>query len=78
MQNLVDTAAFRCCLHKFTLFAGETKHSTVRKGPDRQAACAFYFRRSFNCTRPAMNRLSGYRDIIIAQPEEVIDFEVDD
>jgi hypothetical protein len=27
---------------------------------------------------PATNRLSGYRDIIIAQPEEVIDFEIDD
>jgi len=27
---------------------------------------------------PAVNRMSGYRDICIAQPEEVIDYETDD
>jgi len=27
---------------------------------------------------PAVNRTSGYRDIFIAQPEEVIDYEIDD
>jgi hypothetical protein len=27
---------------------------------------------------PAANQVLGYRDIIIAQPEEVIDFETDD
>ena len=27
---------------------------------------------------PAVNQISGYRDIFIAQPEEVIDYEVDD
>jgi hypothetical protein len=27
---------------------------------------------------PAANLVSGYRDIIIAQPEEVIDYEIDD
>jgi predicted nucleic acid-binding protein len=27
---------------------------------------------------PAANRVSGYRDISIAQPEEVIDYEIDD
>jgi predicted nucleic acid-binding protein len=27
---------------------------------------------------PAANRISGYREIIIAQPEEVIDYEIDD
>ena len=27
---------------------------------------------------PAANQLSGYRSIIIAQPEEVIDYEIDD
>ena len=27
---------------------------------------------------PAVNRMSGYRDIFIAQPEEVIDYEIDD
>jgi len=27
---------------------------------------------------PAANRMSGYRDICIAQPEEVIDYEIDD
>jgi hypothetical protein len=27
---------------------------------------------------PAVNRMAGYRDIIIAQPEEVIDYEIDD
>ena len=27
---------------------------------------------------PAVNRMSGYRDISIAQPEEVIDYEIDD
>ena len=27
---------------------------------------------------PAVNRTSGYRDISIAQPEEVIDYEIDD
>ena len=26
---------------------------------------------------PAANRLAGYRDIVIAQPEEVIDYEID-
>jgi len=27
---------------------------------------------------PAVNRMAGYRDIVIAQPEEVIDYEIDD
>ena len=27
---------------------------------------------------PATNQVSGYRDIVIAQPEEVIDYEIDD
>jgi hypothetical protein len=27
---------------------------------------------------PAVNRTSGYRDISIAQPEEVIDYEIDE
>jgi hypothetical protein len=27
---------------------------------------------------PAVNLMSGYRDIIIAQPEEVIDYEIND
>ena len=27
---------------------------------------------------PAINRISGYQDIFIAQPEEVIDYETDD
>jgi len=26
---------------------------------------------------PAINRMTGYRDIVIAQPEEVIDYEID-
>ena len=27
---------------------------------------------------PAVNRMAGYREIVIAQPEEVIDYEIDD